>query len=131
MKVNHIADPALYERYYKNQLGLGISGFNALQRGNGLGSIFKGLIRAAAPLIRENILPVLKKKAVSTGVNIARDVLAGRNLKTSLKRRLIDTGRDLAVEAANVFVPFKKRKRSSKTVIIKKKPRQKHRDIFS
>lgn len=131
MKSNYVTNPSVYERYYKTQLGNGISGFKGVQRGNGLGSIFKGLLRAAAPLVRENILPFLKKKALSTGAKVARDVIAGRNLKTSLKRRLIDSGRDLAVEAANVFVPFKKRKQSRKAPTYKKRRRIQHRDIFS
>jgi len=57
------------------------------QKGYGLGSFFKSLARSAIPLIQRGA-KTIGKTALSTGMNIARDVMAGDNLSTSAKSQL-------------------------------------------
>lgn len=59
----------------------------SFQRGYGLGSFFKSLARKALPLLQEGA-KTAGKAALKTGVNIAKDVLTGNNLKDSAKSRL-------------------------------------------
>jgi len=57
------------------------------QRGYGLGSFFKSLARSAMPLMQRGA-KTIGKTALTTGMNIARDVMAGDNLATSAKTQL-------------------------------------------
>ena len=50
------------------------------QRGHGLGSLFRSLLRSAMPLIKRGAV-ALGKGALKTGVRIADDVLSGQSLK--------------------------------------------------
>jgi hypothetical protein len=50
------------------------------QRGHGLGSIFGGLFKAAMPLLKKGA-ETLEREALKTGLNIAGDVIQGRNIK--------------------------------------------------
>ena len=65
-----------------------------VQRGHGLGSLFGGLIRSTMPLIKRGTM-TLGKRALSTGVRIADDVISGQNIKTAAKRRVTEAGKDL------------------------------------
>jgi hypothetical protein len=65
-----------------------------VQRGHGLGSFFGGLIRSAMPLIKRGAL-ALGKGALKTGLGVAGDVLSGQSIKSSAKRRLKETGKDM------------------------------------
>ena len=65
------------------------------QRGYGLGGTFKKFFNWAIPLIQKHAGPVIKqgittvgKRAIDTVADIARDVVDGKNLKTSVKERL-------------------------------------------
>lgn len=68
------------------------------QKGYGLGSFFKSLARKALPLLQEGA-KTAGKAALSTGANIARDVLAGNNLKDSAKARLQQTAQTMKKRA--------------------------------
>ena len=65
-----------------------------VQRGHGLGSLFGDLIWSIMPLIKRGTM-TLGKRALSTGVRIADDVISGQNIKTAAKRRVTDAGKDL------------------------------------
>jgi len=83
-----------YDEYYNFQAGSGIRGFSGsrYQRGSGWFS----------RLFSSSILPAFKwlgKKAVDTGLNIADDVLEGKNLKESAKKRALEAGRQTASTA--------------------------------
>jgi hypothetical protein len=67
--------------------GLQISTY---QRGHGLGSIFGGLFKAAMPLLKKGA-KTLEREALKTGLDIARDVVQGRNSKQAAKLRLKST----------------------------------------
>ena len=46
----------------------------------GFGSLFSGLLRTVAPLIKRGAV-ALGKRALTTGAQIAGDVVAGKNVK--------------------------------------------------
>ena len=67
--------------YYTNQAGSGLTSFQGYryQRGHGFfGSLFQNILKPLGLY--------LGKQALSTGVNIGKDVLGGENLKNSLKK---------------------------------------------
>ena len=68
-----------YTRYYANQSGGGEIGpvYRAsfrVQRGNGIGSFFRGLFRFVKPLLYSG-LKAVGKEALKTGSNIITDIL--------------------------------------------------------
>ena len=54
-----------------------------LQRGYGLGSIFKSVARSVMPSLKE-----IGKSALTTGLEVLQDVAKGENIKTAAKKRL-------------------------------------------
>ena len=116
-----------YINYYVNQAGSGIGGFQGarFQRGQGFfGNVFKSAI-----------LPLLKyfgRKALTTGVDVARDAISGENILDSIKTRGKKTMRNIASDAASRATRFaqtgtgrrgRKRRRTIKTVASPKKRR--------
>ena len=78
--------------YYKNQAGNGMTFYRGqrYQRGRGwFGRLYSGTV---LPLLR-----YLGKKALSTGVDVVKDVVGGQNFKSSVKKRT----RKAAVDAVN------------------------------
>jgi hypothetical protein len=69
------------------------------QRGHGLGSIFGGLFKAALPLLKKGA-KTLGREALKTGLNIAGDVVQGRNIKQA---RLKSTGQNLFQKAMDTI----------------------------
>lgn len=83
-----------YISYYQNQAGSGIAGFSGVryQRGHGFfGKLFSG---GVLPLLR-----YLGRQALSTGAEVAGDVLDGRNFKQAAATRLGQTGRHIIGDA--------------------------------
>ena len=92
------ASRGMYEDYYGRQVGGEIPVFRGTkyQRGHGLGSIIGGLFRRV-------VLPFLKGSgqflkankniilgnALGTGMEVADDVLEGKSLKESAKKRIV------------------------------------------
>ena len=54
-----------------------------LQRGYGLGSIFKSVARSVMPSLKE-----IGKSALTTGLDVLQDVTKGKNIKTVAKKGL-------------------------------------------
>ena len=54
-----------------------------LQRGYGLGSIFKSVARSVMPSLKETV-----KYALTTGLKVLQDVAKGENVKTATRKRL-------------------------------------------
>jgi len=80
----------LYCDYYSRQSVCEMPVFSGarIQRGHGLGSILGGLFRCLVlPFVKSNAKNVLTN-AVKTGMEVADDVLEGRSLKESAKRRV-------------------------------------------
>ena len=67
-----------YDDYYAQQVGGALPYFAGarVQRGHGFGSLFAGLLRSVAPLIKRGAL-ALGNRALKTGAQIAGDVLSG------------------------------------------------------
>ena len=91
MKKIHTPNHKFYEQYCLDQAkqkGGNLPAFHGarFQRGNGLGSIFRGLSVGQCPTFKR-VLKCLVKKPLRTGVDVAQDVLAGENLKTTTKKR--------------------------------------------
>ena len=79
-----------------------------VQRGHGFGSLFSGLLRTVAPLIKRGAV-ALGKRALATGAQIAGDVVAGKNVKKAAKRRATAAGRNLMQSLLNTPPPPGKR----------------------
>ena len=85
-----------YDDYHTRQVGGALPYFTGarVQRGHGFGSLFSGLLRSVAPLIKRGAL-ALGKRALTTGAQIAGDVVSGQNIKKATKRRATAAGRAL------------------------------------
>src|SRR6266851_6914450 len=96
-----------YLRYYKNEAGFGhlhpgISTFKGpiYQCRNGLGSIFSSLyFRAITPLFQSDSVKKIGKALLTTGLNVGNDVLEGKHIGQSLKRRFGETDSNLLEDA--------------------------------
>ena len=76
-------------RYYQAQRGYGdmrVFRGQALQRGHGIGGLFKGLMRVAMPLMKKGLLHV-GKRALNAGAKVLEDVSQNKSLKESVKNR--------------------------------------------
>ena len=102
-----------YDDYYAQQVG-GVLPYFAgarVQRGHGFGSLFGGLLRSVAPLIKRGEL-ALGNRALKTGAQIAGDILSGENIRTAAKRRTKTAGRDL-LQSLLATPPGKRVKRAA------------------
>ena len=102
-----------YDDYYAQQVGGALPYFAGarVQRGHGFGSLFGGLLRSVAPLIKRGAL-ALGNRALKTGAQIAGDVLSGENIRTAAKRRTKTAGRDL-LQSLLATPPGKRVKRAA------------------
>jgi hypothetical protein len=89
----------LYEQYYDNQAGSGISVFQGSygQRGHGIGSTLAGLFRSALPMVKRG-LAAFGKQALNTGLNIASDMADGKSFSDSAGLRARQGIKRLATE---------------------------------
>ena len=104
-------DRNLFDDYYVNQAGGGSSVFRGaqMQKGHGLGGLFRGIIKSAIPLLKSGMkaaTPMLKKGAKSlgkqmlhSGMNLAGDLLEGKSLKSSANARVLQAGHRLKRKA--------------------------------
>jgi hypothetical protein len=101
-----------YIDYYRQQAGSGIPGFEGLQyqRGHGFfGRIFGSVVKP--------LLGYLGKLGLSTGVNVASDFLAGKNIKESAKERLKEAGKSAfstGIKRGTTFLQTGKGKKRAK-----------------
>ena len=102
-----------YDDYYAQQVGGALPYFAGarVQRGHGFGSLFGGLLRSVAPLIKRGAL-ALGNRALKTGAKIAGDRLSGENIRTAAKRRTKTAGRDL-LQSLLATPPGKRVKRAA------------------
>ena len=79
----HNSSPA-----YHYQYGAGLPAFRGgrLQKGHGLGGLFRGLMRTVAPTLKRSLVNA-GKRALKTSIETLSDVSQGQNIKTALKRR--------------------------------------------
>ena len=102
-----------YDDYYAQQVGGALPYFAGarVQRGHGFGSLFGGLLRSVAPLIKRGAL-ALGNRALKTGAQIAGDILSGETIRTAAKRRTKTAGRDL-LQSLLATPPGKRVKRAA------------------
>ena len=102
-----------YDDYYAQQVGGALPYFAGarVQRGHRFGSLFGGLLRSVAPLIKRGAL-ALGNRALKTGAQIAGDILSGENIRTAAKRRTKTAGRDL-LQSLLATPPGKRVKRAA------------------
>ena len=76
-----------YEKYYLNQVGGALPVFAGarIQKGHGLGSMFRSLVRMAAPLLVKGAKAV-GKQVLRSGVQVMNDVASGHNFRDSFKK---------------------------------------------
>ncbi|MCP4652599.1 MAG: hypothetical protein GY858_04365 [Candidatus Omnitrophica bacterium] len=72
-----------WEQFFQYQEGAGFHG-DPYQRGFGLASIFSGIFRKVLP-IAKTAGKSLPKQALNTGLNVASDVIEGRDIGESLE----------------------------------------------
>jgi hypothetical protein len=94
----------VYRRLIFSGKGYQVFAGRRYQRGHGLGSIFGGLFKAAMPLLIKGT-KTLEREALKTGLNIAGDVVQGRNIKQTVKSRLKSTGESLLQKAMDTVGP--------------------------
>ena len=136
-RVRYIPNQQALDNYYSRQSGSGYDPFfqgAAHQRGHGLGGLFGKLFRAAIPVFKNTVVPVLKRgakavarEALTTGVGVASDMLDGGSGVESLQRRLPDAGKRLGNKGVRQLSrmltnPSKASKRKRKSI--------KRRDIY-
>ena len=116
----HYTDPGHFDKYYMNQVGSGMTFYRGsphLQRGYGLGGLLGGLFRSAIPLLKKGAAAI-GKHALQTGMEIADDVIGhvgGQNVKTAAKRRIKQSGRQLATKAVRKIQKGGGKRRRKKT----------------
>ena len=125
-----------FDDYYARQVGGPLPYFTGArgQRGHGFGSMFSGLLRSVAPLIKRGTV-ALGKRALSTGAQIAGDVVAGQNVKKAAKRRAKAAGRDLMQSLLATQPPPGKRakriQRATRRRRVTNNKRRQRTDVFS
>ena len=125
-----------YDDYNARQVGEAVPYFTAVrvQRGHGFGSLFSGLLRSVAPLIKRGAA-ALGKHALTTRAHIASDVVAGQNVKKAAKRRASAAGTDMIESLLNTPPPPGKRmnriKRAAPRRRVTSIKRRQRTDVFS
>ena len=88
-----MASQSFYDNYYQQQVGNGLQVYSGRrhmpQSGAGIGSLFSGLLKAAAPIAKN-----LGRRALSAGARVASDVVRGRSFKDAAKAQFRDEGAD-------------------------------------
>ena len=107
MREQHHPNPNIYRNLILQQNqhgGSALPGFRGvgIQRGYGLGSMFRSLFRSAIPLLKSGA-KTLGKAAVSTGMGVAKDVLAGKDIRSAATTRARQTGNELKGQAVNAL----------------------------
>lgn len=126
-----------WQSYYTaqaRQTGHGLSGFEGIpyQRGYGLGSFFRGLLRMIIPVAKsagKSAIKAIGKEALATGASIAGDLVQGRDLKSAVEEHGRNAAGNLLTKAGNKVRKqtggkLGKRPKSKGTSVAKKKRRK-------
>ena len=124
------------DHFLRQQRGGNIAGFRGvrMQRGYGIGIIFKSLARYAIHLFKQGA-KVVGKRALQAAAEVGQDVLQGKNVKESFKSRGKQAVSDVAENAAKKVMIGKGRKKGIKRAVPAKTPirgpteKQKHLSI--
>lgn len=85
-----------YNDYYSRQVGEGLGYFSGstIHKGAGIGSLIGNVFRKTLPLIKSGAAKV-GKQLLSTGLNIARDALQGKDIRESANQNFRSAGTGL------------------------------------
>lgn len=117
-----------YYAYYLRQAGGGCQG-PVFQRGNGIGSIFKGLVRCITPICKPAVKAV-GKEAFGLGTRMFGDISTGQDPKSSLKRNVKLAGSTLLHQAGEKVAQFGSGKRKRKASKKRRAKRRKTKEMF-
>ena len=111
----------LTDHYLRQQHGGNIVGFRGarIQRGYGIGGIFKSLARIAIPLFKRGAKAV-GKRALQAATEVGQDVLEGKNVIQSAKSRGKQAAGDVAKAAANKVIVGRGREKGIKRAATEK-----------
>ena len=94
------------------------------QRGFGLGGFLKGVMKTLLPAAK-TFAKTAAKKAAKSGINIASDLLSGRNIEDSFRSRGGEFARDMLSEAeAGLGVKRARRRKTESKPPLKRKRRR-------
>ena len=124
--------PQTYCSYYKQQTGGNIPYFvGGKQYGRGFGNMLakfaRGFVLPTLSKVGSAIKKTGSKRALSFGSDVLSDVIAGKNLKTSLKER----GVHHAKGAAKDLLGLGPRSRRRGKKIVRKRRQRSRQDIFT
>jgi hypothetical protein len=113
----------LKDHFLRQQRGGNIAGFRGarMQRGYGIGGIFKSLARYAIPLFKQGA-KVVGKRALQAATEVGQDVIQGKNVKESFKSRGKQVVSDVVENAAKKVLTGKGRKKGIKRAAPAKTP---------
>lgn len=101
-----------------------------MQRGYGLGSMLKGLLKSAIPIVKSGA-KLVGKKALQTGLNVMRDVANGETISSATTSNLKKLGQQLGSKTTGKPKKRVKRKRlKKKPVSLQPAKRRRTSDIF-
>lgn len=114
-----------YYYYYLQQAGGGGFRGPVFQRGNGLGSIFKSLVRFITPIIKP-AAKALGREAIGVGSRWFGDISAGQDPKSALKKNFKIAGSNLLHKAGDKvlnsqFGSGKRKRKSTKSRKVKRR----------
>jgi len=103
MKLQYKPNPQIYKEYYCGH-GHGLPVFRGVQyqQGYGIGNLLGGLIRKAMPLIAnmgKTVGKTVGKELLRGGKDVLGDVIAGQNLKSSLRTRGKERAKSLSTRS--------------------------------
>ena len=89
------------DHFLRQQRGGNIAGFRGvrIQRGYGIGGIFKSLARYAIALFKQGA-KVVGKRALHAATEVGQDILQGKNARESVKTNGGDVVKDFAEQGA-------------------------------
>ena len=95
----------LTDHFLRQQRGGNIVGFRGahMQRGYGIGGMFKSLARFAIPLFKQGAKAV-GKRALKTATQVGQDVVDGQNFKESARTRGRAVFKDFAEQGAKTLL---------------------------
>lgn len=98
---------------------------SVMQRGYGIGGLFRGLANTLLPL-----LPKVGKFVAKTALGVASDKLAGVPLSKSIKKRTTAAGKKLVLDAISNPLPAKRPAKKNKRRTPKTSKRIRIHDAF-
>jgi hypothetical protein len=100
-----VDEKLLRDIFLRQQRGGNIAGYRGarMQRGYGIGGIFKSLARYAIPLLKQGA-KVVGKRALQVATEVGQDVLQGKNVRESVENHGGKVVKDFAEQGARTLL---------------------------